>query len=83
MFYDMFKGYKLNPVNYQNIRNNIKRIRQEKKISLASLAIISNVKITEIRNFETGLSNRIASNSLRAIATAMGVDVAEFYKKNE
>ena len=58
---------------------NLKRIRQQKKITQVELAIDSNMEVSQISRIERGVQNTTISTAY-LIAEAMGIDVYELFK---
>jgi len=63
------------------IKDNIKRIRKEKKISQAKLAEALNVKQVTISYIESG-RRKVRADEIKVLAVALGVPVAVLLNNN-
>ena len=62
-----------------NLGNNLKKIREQKKLSQMELSKLSNVPQTTISNIERNIANPTV-NTLIAITKSLKIDVNELLK---
>lgn len=63
------------------IGKNIKRLRQQKKLSQEKLARLTDISLNTLTKIESGFTKRPSVQTIKKIADALGITIDELFRK--